>query len=65
MACLVAKGFSQKESIAYKETFSPMSSKDSFRTIIALVAHFDLDMHQMNVKTMFLNGDIEEMIYIV
>ena len=64
-ARLVAKGFTQKEGIDYKETFSPVSSKDSFRTIMALVAHFDLELHQMDVKTVFLNGDIEETIYMV
>ena len=64
-ARLVAKGYTQKEGIDYKETFSPVSSKDSFRTIMALVAHFDLELHQMDVKTAFLNGDIEETIYMV
>ena len=64
-ARLVAKGFTQKEGIDYKETFSPVSSKDSFRIIMALVAHFDLELHQMDVKTAFLNGDIDETIYMV
>lgn len=64
-ARLVAKGFTQKEGIDYKETFSPVSSKDSFRTIMALVAHFDLELHQMDVKTAFLNGDVDETIYMV
>jgi hypothetical protein len=64
-ARLVAKGFTQKEGIDYKETFSPVSSKDSFRIIMALVAHFDLELHQMDVKTAFLNGDIEEDIYMI
>jgi hypothetical protein len=41
-ARLVAKSFTQKEGINYHETFSPVSSKDSFRIIMALVAHFDL-----------------------
>ena len=62
---LVAKGFTQKEGIDYKETFSPVSSKDSFRIIMALVAHFDLELHQMDVKTAFLNGNIDETIYMV
>ena len=64
-ACLVAKGFTQNEGIDYKETFSPISSKDSFKIIMTLVAHYDLNLHQMNVKTTFLNGDIEETIYIM
>ncbi|KAA0048751.1 Retrovirus-related Pol polyprotein from transposon TNT 1-94 [Cucumis melo var. makuwa] len=51
--------------IDYKETFSLVSSKDSFRVIMALVAHFDLELHQMDVKTVFLNGNIDETIYMV
>ncbi|RVW73385.1 Retrovirus-related Pol polyprotein from transposon TNT 1-94 [Vitis vinifera] len=62
-ARLVAKGFTQKEGIDFKETFSPVSTKDSFRIIMALVAHYDLELHQMDVKTAFLNGDIDETIY--
>lgn len=64
-ARLIAKFYTQKEWIDYKETFDPVSSKDSFRTIMALVAHFDMEFHQMDVKTAFLNGDIEETIYMV
>ncbi|KAK1669147.1 hypothetical protein QYE76_057306 [Lolium multiflorum] len=62
-ARLVAKGFTQREGIDYNETFSPVSSKDSFRIVMALVAHFDLELHQMDVKTAFLNGDLDEDIY--
>ena len=64
-ARLVAKGFNQKEGIDYKETFSPVSTKDSFKIIMALVAHFDLELHQMDVKTAFLNGNVNETIYMV
>jgi hypothetical protein len=59
----VAKGFTQREGIDYNKIFSPVSSKDSFRIIMALVAHYDLELHQMDVKTTFLNGDLEENIY--
>jgi hypothetical protein len=59
----VAKGFTQKGGIDYRETFSPVSKKDSLRIIMALVAHYDLELHQMDVKTTFLNGSLEEDIY--
>ncbi|KAK8944290.1 hypothetical protein KSP39_PZI008184 [Platanthera zijinensis] len=64
-ARLVAKGFTQREGIDYHETFSPVSSKDSFRVIMALVAHYDLGLHQMDVKTTFLNDDLAEEVYMV
>nr|GEW94139.1 putative Gag-Pol polyprotein [Tanacetum cinerariifolium] len=64
-ARLVAKGYTQKEGVDYKETLSPVSRKDSLRIVMALVAHFDLELHQMNVKTAFLNGDLHEDLYMV
>ena len=60
---LIAKGYTQKDDIDYKETFSPVSKKDSLRIIMALVTQYDLELHQMDVKTAFFNGDIEEEIY--
>ena len=60
---LVAKGFTQREGIDYMETFSPVSKKDSLQMIMALVTHFDFDLHQMDVKTAFLNGNLEEEVY--
>ena len=62
-ARLVAMGFTHREGIDYSETFSPVSLKDSFRIIMALVAHFDLKLHQIGIKTAFLNEEIEEIIY--
>ena len=53
----------QKEGVDYTETFSPVSSKDSFRIIMALTTHFNHELHQMDVKTAFLNGDLCEEVY--
>ncbi|KAM1998218.1 hypothetical protein EV2_005744 [Malus domestica] len=64
-ARLVAKGFTQKEGLDYHETFSPFSTKDSLRIIMALTARFNLELHQMDVKTAFLNGSLDEDIYMV
>ena len=58
-AKLVAKGFIQKEGIDYQETFSPVSRKDSLRIVMTLVAHYDLELHQMDVKTAFMNEDLQ------
>ena len=59
----MAKGFTQREGIDYNKIFSPVSCKDSFRIIMTLVAHYDLELHQMDIKTTFLNGDLEENVY--
>ena len=61
-ARLLAKGFYKKEGIDYHET-SPVSKKDSLQIIMALVAYSDLELGQMEVKTIFLNWDLEEEVY--
>ena len=60
----VARGFSQKEGIDYEEIFSPLARYTSIRTIMALDSMMKWDLHQMDVKTTFLNGMIEEEVYI-
>ena len=62
-AILVAKGYNQREGIDFKETFSPWSTKDSIGIIMAIVAHFDLELHKMDVRTTFLNGDLVKDVY--
>ena len=59
----MVKGFMQREVIDYNEAFSSVSYKDSFRIIMALVAYYDLELYQIDVKTAFLNGDLEKNIY--
>jgi hypothetical protein len=59
----MVKDFTQREGINYNETFSPVSSKDSFIIIMALVAHYNLELHQMDVKTVFLNENLYENVY--
>jgi hypothetical protein len=63
-AIFVAHVFSQKEGIDYEETFAPVARYTSIRTIIALVAKMKWKLHQMDVKKAFLNGVIEEEVYI-
>ena len=63
-ACFVEKGFSQKEGIDYEETFALVSRDSSIWTIISLVAEMGWRVHQIDVKIAFLNGVIEEEVYI-
>lgn len=62
-ARLVAKGFTQKKGIDYFDTYSPVSSITTIRTLVALASIHNLVIHQMDVKTAFLNGDLNEEIY--
>ena len=63
-ARFMARGFSQKEEIDYEENFSPIARYTSIRTIMALASMMKWDLHQMDVKTTFLNDVIEEEVYI-
>jgi hypothetical protein len=62
-ARFVARGFSQKEGIDYEETFAPMARYTSW-TILSLVEIMKWKVHQMDVKTTFLNGEIKEEVYV-
>jgi hypothetical protein len=62
-ARLVVKGFAQKKGIDFDEIFSPVVKMTSIRTILSLVAVEDLHLEQLDVKTTFLHGDLEEEIY--
>jgi hypothetical protein len=62
-ARIVAKGFTQEWGVSYDETFSPVVRNSSIRVLLALAAELDLDIDYLDVKTAFLNGDLEEEVY--
>ena len=62
-ARLVIKGYKQKEGLDYFDTYSPVTRISSIRMLIAIAAIQNLEIHQMDVKTAFLNGDLDEKIY--
>ena len=62
-ARLVAKGYTQKEGVDFHEVFSPMVKHSSIRILLAIVSTFDLELEQLDVKTAFLHGELEEQIY--
>ena len=64
-ACLIAKGYRQWYGIDYDETFFPMEMLKSIQIVLALAAHFDYEIWQMDVRTAFLNGELDEEVYMI
>jgi hypothetical protein len=61
---LVAQGFSQKEGIDYEETFSPVARLEEIRILLAFSMAKGFKLHQMDVKSAFLNGVLDEKVYV-
>ena len=59
----MAHGFSQEHGIDFHETFSPTLGLSTFRILMAFAAQFDMELHQMDVETTFLNGFLTEEVY--
>jgi hypothetical protein len=61
---LVAQGFSQKKGIDYEETFSPVARLEAIRILRAFSVAKEFKLHQMDMKSAFLNGVLEEEVYV-
>ncbi|KAL5823247.1 hypothetical protein ACOSQ4_021147 [Xanthoceras sorbifolium] len=64
-ARLVAKGYIQKEGIDYEETLSPIAMLKSIRILLSIAASLDLEIWKMDIKIAFLNGSLDESIYMM
>jgi hypothetical protein len=63
-ARLVARGFVQQEGIDFDEVFAPVACMESVRLLLTLVAQEGWQVHHMDVKSVFLNGDLKEEVYV-
>src|SRR6266498_933716 len=61
---LVAQGFTQIEGLDFGETYAPVARLESIRILIAFATHHNFKLYQMNVKSAFLNGPIQELVFV-
>ena len=63
-ARLVAQGFAQVEGLDFGETFAPVARLEAIRILLAFASHHNIKLYQMDVKSAFLNGFINELVYV-
>jgi len=63
-ARFVAKGYASKQGVDYDEVFAPVARLETVRILLALAAYGDWQVHHMDVKFAFLNGDLQEQVYV-
>nr|GEY72300.1 retrovirus-related Pol polyprotein from transposon TNT 1-94 [Tanacetum cinerariifolium] len=64
MARLVARGYRQEEGIDFEDSFALVARLEAIRIFLAFTAHRNMVVHQMDVKTAFLNGNLREEVYV-
>jgi hypothetical protein len=63
-ARLVGKGYTQVEGLDFGETYAPVARLESIRILLAYSTHHDFKLYKMNVKSAFLNGTLQEEVYV-
>ncbi|GJZ43855.1 retrovirus-related pol polyprotein from transposon TNT 1-94 [Tanacetum coccineum] len=63
-ACLVAKGYRQEEGLDFEESFAPVARLEAIRIFIANAASKNMTVYQMDVKIVFLNGELKKEVYV-
>ena len=61
---LIAQGYTQVEGIDFDETFTPVARLESIRILLAIASHLNFKLYQMNIKNAFLNGMLQEEVYV-
>ena len=60
----MAQGYTQVEGFNFEETFAPMARLEDIQMLLPFVAHHDFELHQMDVKSVFLNSPIQDLVYV-
>jgi hypothetical protein len=63
-ARFVTKGFTQVEGLGFEETYAPVAKLEAIRMLLAFAAHHDFKLYQIDIKSAFLNGPIQELVFV-